>query len=128
MSNKKIVFTEKAPVPIGPYSQAVIVDRFVFISGQIGIDPKTGQLVNGGISEEIRQIFKNIKEILNAVGVDFNSIVKTTVYLTDLSEFSVVNTIYSEYFVKDFPARATVEVKALPKGAKVEIEAIAVIE
>ncbi|MEO0072725.1 MAG: RidA family protein [candidate division WOR-3 bacterium] len=128
MTNKKIVFTDQAPRPIGPYSQAVIFDRLVFISGQIGIDPQTGELVSGGVAEETKQIFKNLKEILSAIGLNFSNIVKTTVYLTDLSTFSVMNAVYGEYFESNYPARATVEVKALPKKAKVEIDAIAVLE
>lgn len=128
MQNKKIVFTDQAPRPIGPYSQAVIFDRLVFISGQIGVDPQTGELVPGGVAEETRQIFKNLKEILSAIGLNFSHIVKTTVYLTDLSTFSVMNAVYSEYFENSYPARATIEVKALPKNARVEIDAIAVLE
>jgi 2-iminobutanoate/2-iminopropanoate deaminase len=128
MSPKNIIFTPNAPIPIGPYNQAVVTDRFVFISGQIGIDLKTGKLVEGGVTEETRQIFSNLQAILSSIGLSFSNIVKTTIYLTDLTKFDEVNKLYSEYFIADFPARATVEVKSLPRGASIELEAIAFIE
>jgi len=127
MSKKKIVFTEKAPKPIGPYSQAVIVDKFIFLSGQIGISPQTANLVEGGIVAETKQIFANLKAVLESANSSLDNIVKTTVYLTNLSKFSEMNNIYNEYFTEDYPARATIQVSALPKGACVEIEAIAVL-
>jgi len=125
--NKRIIYSEKAPKPIGPYSQAVIIDKFIFLSGQIGISIETGNLVDGGVVEETKQIFKNFKAVLAEVNATLDDIIKTTVYMTDLTKFSEMNKIYNEQFTKDYPARATVQVSALPKGACVEIEAIAVI-
>lgn len=125
---KKIVFTEQAPKPIGPYSQAVIVDKLIFISGTLGIEPSSGNLVSGGIAEETKQIFSNLKAILESIGLSLDDIVKTTVYLTDLGKFTEMNNVYNQYFSKDYPARATVQVSALPKGACVEIEAIAALK
>ncbi|MEO0074958.1 MAG: RidA family protein [candidate division WOR-3 bacterium] len=124
---KKIVFTDQAPKPIGPYSQAVIVDKLVFISGTLGIEPNSGNLVSGGIVAETKQIFSNLQAILASVGLSFDDIIKTTVYLTDLGKFAEMNNVYNQYFTKDYPARATIQVSALPKGACVEIEAIAVL-
>jgi 2-iminobutanoate/2-iminopropanoate deaminase len=125
---KKIIFSEKAPKPIGPYSQAVIVDKFIFLSGQIGISLDSGNLVEGGVVAETKQIFANFKAVLESANCSFDNIVKTTVYMTDLGKFGEMNKIYNEYFSKDYPARATIQVGALPKGACVEIEAIAVIK
>jgi 2-iminobutanoate/2-iminopropanoate deaminase len=125
---KKIIFSDKAPKPIGPYSQAVVVDKFIFLSGQIGISPNTGNLVEGGIIAETKQIFANFKAVLESANSSLDNIVKTTVYMTDLTKFAEMNKIYNEYFTKDYPARATIQVSALPKGACVEIEAIAVIK
>jgi 2-iminobutanoate/2-iminopropanoate deaminase len=125
---RKIVFTGKAPKPIGPYSQAVVVDKLIFLSGQIGISPETENLVKGGVIEETKQIFNNFKAILAEVGLSIDNIVKTTVYMTDLSNFAEMNEIYNEQFTKDYPARATIQVSALPKGACIEIEAIAVLK
>ena len=125
---KKIIFSEKSPKPIGPYSQAVIVDKFIFLSGQIGISPQTANLVEGGIVAETKQIFANLKAVLESANSSLANIVKTTVYLTDLSKFSEMNNIYNEYFTKDYPARATIQASALPKGACVEIEAIALVK
>ncbi len=125
--NRRIIYSEKAPKPIGPYSQAVIIDKLVFLSGQIGISIETGNLVNGGVIEETKQIFQNFKAVLAEVDASLDDIIKTTVYMTDLTKFSDMNRIYNEQFTKDYPARATVQVSALPKGACVEIEAIAII-
>lgn len=125
---KKIVFTDQAPKPIGPYSQAVIVDKLVFISGTLGIEPSSGNLVSGGIVAETKQIFSNLQVILASIGLSFDDIIKTTVYLTDLGKFTEMNNVYNQYFSKDYPARATVQVSALPKGACVEIEAIAALK
>lgn len=122
---KKIIFTDKAPKPIGPYSQAVIAGNFIFLSGQIGICPETGTLVPGSIKAETKCVLENIKAVLEAAGSAMNNVVKTTVYLTDLNNFIDMNNIYNEYFIEKFPARATIQVGALPKGACVEIEAIA---
>ncbi|MEO0115188.1 MAG: RidA family protein [candidate division WOR-3 bacterium] len=122
---KEIIYTEKAPKPIGPYSQAVRIGNLIFFSGQIGIDPNTGNLVSGGVGAETRQVMANIKALLTKANLTFSNIIKTTIFLTDLSDFTEVNQIYSEYFTRDFPARSTVAVNALPKGAKIEIEVIA---
>ncbi len=125
--NNKIIYSDKAPKPIGPYSQAVIIDKFIFLSGQIGISVETGNLVAGGVVEETKQIFKHFKAVLAAANASVDDIIKTTVYMTDLSKFSEMNNIYNEQFTKDYPARATVQVSALPRGACVEIEAIALV-
>jgi len=122
---KKAVLSHDAPAPIGPYSQAVEVGSWIFISGQIPIDPTTGKLVEGGISTQTRQVLNNLQAVLTAVGLNMDAVVKTTIYLTDLGEFSLVNEIYEEYFQPPYPARATVEVSALPRGVRIEIEAIA---
>lgn len=117
--------TAAAPAAIGPYSQAVLAGGQLYISGQIPLDPATGQVVAGGIAEQTRQVMQNLAAVLAAAGVDFSRVVKTTIYLTDLSDFAVVNGIYGEYFSEIFPARATVQVAALPKGVAVEIDGIA---
>uniref|UniRef100_A0A7C6A8R9 RidA family protein n=1 Tax=candidate division WOR-3 bacterium TaxID=2052148 RepID=A0A7C6A8R9_UNCW3 len=122
---KEIVYSEKAPKPIGPYSQAVWVGNLIFLSGQIGIDPNTGELVAGGVLAETRQVMNNIGAILAKINLSFDNIIKTTIFLTNLADFAQVNQIYAEYFKQDFPARSTIEVKALPKGAKIKIEVIA---
>lgn len=119
------IYTPAAPAAIGPYSQAVVAGNLLFISGQIPLDPTTGQVVGGGIAEQTRQVMNNLAAVLRAAGVDFSRLAKTTIYLTDLSDFAVVNGIYGEYFTGTFPARATVQVAALPKGVAVEIEGIA---
>ena len=119
------IYTPAAPAAIGPYSQAVAGGNLLFISGQIPLDPTTGQVVGGGIAEQTRQVMQNLGAVLEAAGVDFSRLAKTTIYLTDLSDFAVVNGIYGEYFTGVFPARATVQVAALPKGVAVEIEGIA---
>lgn len=119
------IHTPAAPAAIGPYSQAVVAGNLLFISGQIPLDPATGQVVGGGIAEQTRQVMNNLAAVLKAAGVDFSRLAKTTIYITDLSDFAVVNGIYGEYFTGAFPARATVQVAALPKGVMVEIEGIA---
>lgn len=124
---KEIIKTSTAPQAIGPYSQAVRVSKFLFLSGQIPLDPSTGELVSGTIEEETTRVMENIKAVLAAAGADMASIVKTTIFLTDLGDFAVVNATYGKYFTADPPARSTVQVAALPKGARVEIECIAVV-
>ncbi len=119
------VETAAAPAALGPYSQAVKAGDFLYCSGQVPLVPGTGELVVGGIMEQTRQSLGNLKSVLAAAGVDFNSVVKTTIYLTDLGNFSVVNDIYAGFCGEVSPARATVEVSALPKGALVEIDAVA---
>ncbi|XP_038601911.1 2-iminobutanoate/2-iminopropanoate deaminase isoform X1 [Tachyglossus aculeatus] len=123
---KKVISTAKAPGAIGPYSQAVLVDRTVYVSGQLGMDPSSGQLVSGGVVEETKQALSNMGEILKAANCDFGDVVKTTVLLADINDFNAVNEIYKQYFKSNFPARAAYQVAALPKGGRVEIEAVAV--
>ncbi len=120
--SKEIVATDKAPRAIGPYSQGVRAGGFVFFSGQIPLDPKSGQLKGGGIIEQTEQVMENIAALLDAAGLGFADVVKSTIYLTDLSDFAVVNEIYGRRFPADPPARSTVEVKSLPRGAAIEIE------
>ena len=122
---KEIILSENAPEPIGPYSQAVKLGNLLFLSGQIWIDPETGNLVTGGIGAETRQIMSNISAILDEESLAFENVIKTTIFLTNLSVFNEVNQIYAEYLTEDFPASSTIEVQALPKGAKIEIEVIA---
>ena len=120
-----IIHTTNAPAAVGPYSQAMDCGEFVFFSGQIPLVPETGLMVTGGIEEQARQMFANIKAVLNAAGLDFGNVVKTTVFMTDLTQFAVFNGIYAEYFSENPPARSCVEVSKLPKGALVECEVIA---
>ncbi len=123
---KKIVFTENAPQAIGPYSQAVEINGMLFLSGQIPVDPSTGEFVKGGIAEQTTQVFENIKSVLCAAGFTLDDVVKTTVFLSDMSLFSAMNAVYATYFTGNFPARSAVAVKELPKGALVEIECLAI--
>lgn len=123
---KKVIFTEKAPAAIGPYSQAIEANGMIFISGQLPVDPATGELAQGGIEEQTTQSFENIKSILEQAGLTTANIVKTTVFLADMSLFAGMNKVYATYFNSDFPARSAFAVKELPKGALVEIESIAV--
>ena len=122
------IATQDAPKAIGPYSQAVSAPagRMVFCSGQIPLDPRTGELVKGTIEEETRRVMENLKAVLAAAGAGFGDVVKTTIYLTDLSDFTRVNEVYGSYLAAVPPARATVQVAALPRGARVEIDAVAV--
>ncbi len=124
VANKKIE-TSQAPAAIGPYSQAVRAGDYVFCSGQIPLIPETGEMVIGGVVEQARQVLSNLLQVLRAAGVDFGSVVKTTIYLVDLGDFAIVNEIYAEVCADVAPARATVQVAALPKGALVEIDAVA---
>ncbi len=124
--SKKIIFTEKAPKPIGPYSQAVLIVNTLYLSGQIGLDTKTGKISEGGVKKETEIIMNNIKNILGTAGYKLENIVKTTIYLSDIKDFSSVNSIYSAFFKSDYPARETVQVAALPMAAHVEISVIAV--
>jgi 2-iminobutanoate/2-iminopropanoate deaminase len=122
---KKIIKTDRAPKAIGPYSAGVKTGSFIFTAGQLGIIPETGNIIEGGIESETRQALKNIQQILEEAGSSLDLIVKTTVFLKDMAEFSRMNVIYAEFFNTDPPARSTVQVAALPKAASVEIEAIA---
>jgi 2-iminobutanoate/2-iminopropanoate deaminase len=125
---KKIISTSEAPAAIGPYSQAVRNGNFLFCSGQIPLDPKSGQIVPGDIATQTRRVLDNVGAVLKAEGLNFENIVKTTIFLTNLDDFQTVNEIYGSYFKQEPPARSTVQVSALPKGAKVEIEVIAVAD
>lgn len=122
---KKIINTAAAPAPIGPYSQAVLRDGTLYISGQVCIDPATGALTNGSIADEARRVMENLKAILTEAGMTFDNVIKTTIFLTDMHRFAEVNEIYGAYFHTDFPARETVQVSALPKFVNVEISMIA---
>ena len=122
---KTVIQTNQAPAAVGPYSQAIDCGDFVFCSGQIPLVPETGLMVEGGIEEQAHQMFSNIKAVLNEAGLDFENVIKTTVFMTDLSQFVTFNGIYAQYFPSNPPARSCVEVCALPKGALVECEVIA---
>jgi len=122
-----VIFTPRAPKPIGPYSQAVKAGNLLFISGQIPIDPRTGELVKGDFKDKVRRVLENIKEILREAGADLSDVVKVTVYLRDIRKFNEFNEVYSSYFTKEPPARVVVEVSNLPKGADLEVEAIAIL-
>jgi 2-iminobutanoate/2-iminopropanoate deaminase len=123
--NKEVIETTAAPAPIGPYSQAIIMGKMIFVSGQIAIDPITGSLIKGDIKTESNQVMENIKAILVSAGADFSHVVKTTIYLADINQFSAVNEVYGFYFSANFPARETVQVSALPLKANIEISVIA---
>ncbi len=124
---KTIINTTNAPAPIGPYSQAVKAGNFLFVSGQIALDPKTGELVVGDIPTETKLVMENLKAILTEAGADFTNIVKSTIFLKDMGNFATVNEIYGSYFKDNFPARETVQAAALPKNVNVEISVIAVL-
>ncbi len=125
---KEIVATERAPRAIGPYSQAVRSGNFLFASGQIPIDPATGEFVAGGITEQTEQVMRNVSAILEAAGADLQQVVKTTVFLADMDDFTAMNEVYGRFFGEDPPARATVQATRLPRDARVEIEAIAILD
>jgi 2-iminobutanoate/2-iminopropanoate deaminase len=122
---KKVISTVKAPAAIGPYSQAIKVGNLVFTSGQIPIDPATGNFVEGGIKEQTRQSLSNVKAILEEAGLTMANVVKTTVFMADMADFADMNAVYAEFFAEPYPARSAVAVKTLPKGALVEIEVVA---
>ncbi len=123
---KKIISSPNAPAAIGPYCQAVEINGLIYLSGQLPADPTTGDLVQGGVAEQTKQVFQNIKAILSEVGCTTSNIVKTTVFLSDMSLFGEMNAVYAEQFDGNFPARSTIAVKGLPKNALVEIEAVVV--
>jgi 2-iminobutanoate/2-iminopropanoate deaminase len=127
---KKPISTPAAPKAIGPYSQAIEARgaRTIYLSGQIPLDPATGELVKGGIAEQTVRVMENLKAVLAAAGAGFEHVVRATIYLTDLGDFATMNEVYGRYFPADPPARATVPVPALPRGARVEIDAIAVVD
>jgi len=122
---KQVISTPKAPAAIGPYSQAIRVGNLIYTSGQIPINPATGQFVEGGIKEQTRQSLTNVKAILEEAGTSMANVVKTTVFMADMADFADMNAVYAEFFTEPFPARSAVAVKTLPKGALVEIEVVA---
>lgn len=122
---KKVIQTTQAPAAIGPYSQAIRIDNMLFASGQLGIDPATGNFVEGAVKEQTFQVFKNIRAILEEAQFTMQDIIKTTVFLADMSDFATVNEVYASHFEGDYPARSAVAVKTLPKNGLVEIEVIA---
>lgn len=121
----KQISTQNAPAAIGPYSQAIEVNGFVYASGQLPIDPVTGAFPEGGVKEQTRQSILNVKAILGEAGLALSNVVKTTVYLADMGDFAAMNEVYSQFFAQPFPARSAIAVKALPKGALVEVEVVA---
>ncbi|OGD18362.1 MAG: reactive intermediate/imine deaminase [Candidatus Aminicenantes bacterium RBG_16_63_14] len=125
---KKQVHTDKAPKAIGPYSQAVIADDLVFCSGQIPIDPATGNVLEGTIEDQARQVLKNLGAVLEAASSSYDGVVKTTVFLRDMDDFARMNAVYGEFFKTPYPARAAVQVARLPRDVKIEIEAIALVK
>lgn len=123
---KKIIYTDAAPKPIGPYSQAVLVNGILFVSGQIALDPETGELINENITEETHAVMKNMDAILQAAGYSFSDVVKCSIFVRDMNEFGTINEAYGQYFKADPPARETVEVSKLPKNVQVEISCVAI--
>ena len=126
MLKKEVITSDKAALPVGPYSQGICAGDFIFVAGEKGIDPKTNSIVEGGIGPETRQTLENIKAILEATGAAMNDAVRAVVYLTDIVDFAQMNAVYAEYFTVDPPGRTTVQVVALPAGAHVEIEVTAI--
>lgn len=124
---KQIINTTNAPAPIGPYSQAVQAGNFLFVSGQVAINPENGELNIGNIEEETHQVMRNLKAVLLEAGLTFDNVVKSTIFLSDMGTFAQVNEIYGQYFTSDFPARETVQVSVLPKNVNVEISVIAIV-
>jgi len=122
---KKAVHTDKAPKAIGPYSQAIMANGLIFVSGQIPIDPEKGEIVSSTIEEQAHQVFKNIKAILEEAGSSMADVVKATVYLSDMNDFARMNTVYAQYFPEPYPARAAFQVARLPRDVKIEVEVIA---
>lgn len=125
MSEKKQIATANAPAALGPYSQAIVAGGMLFASGQVPIVPATGEMAGETIEEQAKQVFENLSAVLSEAGLTFGDVVKTTVFLADLADFAVVNEIYASYFSKPYPARSCVQIAALPKGSKLEIELIA---
>lgn len=120
----KTINTDRAPAAIGPYSQAVVAGGLLFVSGQIPLDPQTGEVVSGGVPAQAKQVLENMKAVVEAAGSGMDKVVKVTIYITDMNQFAIVNEIYGTYFSAPFPARACVEVSKLPKGVEVEMDAI----
>jgi 2-iminobutanoate/2-iminopropanoate deaminase len=122
---KKVILTEKAPAPVGPYSQAIQIGPMLFCSGQISINPETNEVFTGPVAQQAEMVMKNIDAVLKEAGYNFNHIVKTTIFLTNMADFATVNEVYAKYFQETPPARSTIAVAALPKGVNVEVEVIA---
>jgi 2-iminobutanoate/2-iminopropanoate deaminase len=127
MARKQIISTDKAPPAVGPYSQAVKVGDFIYTAGQIPLEPQTGSLVEGGIEAQTGQVMRNLAAVLEAAGSSLTQVVKTTIFVTDIKDFAAVNQVYGSFFTDRPPARSTVQVAALPLGARVEIEAVAIL-
>ncbi len=125
---REVIRTDRAPVPVGPYSQAIRVDNSVFTAGQIGLDPATGKLVDGGIQSQTRQVLQNLSAVLEAAGTSLEHVVKTTVFLSDLNDFGEMNEVYAEFFADHPPARSAIQAARLPLDALIEIEAVATVE
>ena len=123
--DKEVVFTGQAPEAVGPYSQAIKVNGFVFCSGQVALDPGSGELIDGSVAAQTNRAMENLKAVLREAGSGFDNVVKVTAYLIDMEDFAEFNAVYAQYFTNDPPARATVGVAALPKGARVEVECVA---
>ena len=123
---KKVINSKNAPAAIGPYSQAILVDKTLYASGQLGIDPATGDFVAGGVKEQTEQVFRNIRAILTEAGFEMGDVVKTTCFLTDMGDFTEMNAVYAEQFEGSFPARSAVAVRTLPKNGLIEIEVLAI--
>jgi 2-iminobutanoate/2-iminopropanoate deaminase len=126
-SKREVVTCSNAPKAIGPYSVAIATDNLVFVSGQLGIDPTSGSIVEGGIQAQTRMALTNLRSVLESAGSSLEQVVKTTVFLTDMAQFAEMNAIYAEFFTSDYPARSAIQVAALPKGGIVEVEGIAVL-
>jgi len=126
--NRRAITTDKAPRATGPLSQAIVAGEFVFVAGQLGVDPKTGEFVGSGIEEQAEQVLKNLSAVLDAAGSDVSQVVKTTVFLADMADFNAMNEVYRRHFRVDPPARSTVQVARLPRNARIEIEAIALVK
>ncbi len=125
---KKVVSTDKAPRPVGPYSQAVVAGDLVFVAGMVPNDPESGDFLLGSLADEARRALTNLQNVLEAAGSGLKEVVKVTVYLTDLGEYAAFNTVYGEFFKTDYPARAVIQAAALPRGCKVEIDAVALVK
>ena len=128
MRHRRVIKTDKAPQSSGPLSQAIVAGEFVFVAGQLGVDPKTGEFVGSGIEEQAEQVLRNLTAVLEAAGSDTSHVVKTTVFLADMADFSAMNEVYRRHFKQDPPARSTVQVARLPRNARIEIEAIALVK
>lgn len=126
--SKKIVFSPKAPKPVGAYSHGVVVNGIYFSAGQIGLNPETNEMVKGAIEDEARQVMKNIGSLLEAAGTSFDKLIKATLYITDLNDFAAIDSVYKEFVTTDFPGRTCVEVKGIPKGGRIEVEVVALVE